>query len=114
MNDWYLDPPDDEPHIPDCPQCGEEIEVDFLTGNERCSIFECLACKHRWVERWSAPDYGPEDIPLDDDDLEAMTEAYANSRPALCPHGNAWGECNPCDVAADFAHDAAREQRYSR
>lgn len=30
---------------------------------------------------------------------------------AKCPHGNKVGECDPCDVAGDFAADAAREQR---
>lgn len=28
-----------------------------------------------------------------------------------CPHGRVVGECNDCDVAADFAYDAAREDR---
>ncbi len=31
--------------------------------------------------------------------------------PNLCPHGNPAGECNDCDVASDFAFDAAREDR---
>lgn len=30
---------------------------------------------------------------------------------AQCPHGNTIGECNACDVAGDFAFDAARERR---
>ena len=28
-----------------------------------------------------------------------------------CPHGESYGECNACDVAGDFAFDAAREDR---
>jgi len=33
-------------------------------------------------------------------------------KPKLCPHGNPLGDCTPCDVAADLAYDAAREDRY--
>ena len=28
-----------------------------------------------------------------------------------CPHGETIGECNACDMQADFAYDAAREAR---
>lgn len=30
----------------------------------------------------------------------------------LCPHDNIIGECNECDVAADLAYDAWREDKY--
>jgi DNA-binding CsgD family transcriptional regulator len=33
------------------------------------------------------------------------------SGPSQCPHGKPYGECNACDVAGDFAYDAAREAR---
>ena len=29
-----------------------------------------------------------------------------------CPHGEELGECTACDVAADLAYDADREDRY--
>jgi hypothetical protein len=29
-----------------------------------------------------------------------------------CAHGNDLGDCTACDVASDFAYDAAREDRY--
>ena len=44
--------------------------------------------------------------------LEAIRAALAKAEPpATCPHGKPLGYCDACDVAADFAYDAAREDR---
>lgn len=70
MNDWWNDPPEDEPdRIPDGPD----------------------------------PLY---------DTLEEKEQAYGEPiEPALCPHGNPWGQCNECDFWSDLAYDAWREKK---
>jgi hypothetical protein len=46
------------------------------------------------------------------DTLEEKEEAYGEPiQPALCPHGNEWGECDRCDYEGDIAFDATRERR---
>jgi hypothetical protein len=37
--------------------------------------------------------------------------AINDPKAKLCAHGLRAGECDDCDMAADFAHDAAREDR---
>lgn len=35
-------------------------------------------------------------------------EAWKQSLPEKCPHGNKWGECDRCDFEGDLAYDARR------
>lgn len=42
---------------------------------------------------------------------EEEISCFEPERRTHCPHGNPLGACIACDVAADFAYDAARESR---
>ena len=96
MRDYWNDPPE-EPEPPEC--CGEMCEV---TDD---GIAFCPKCGKRF-EREPEPLY---------DTLEEKEEAYGEPiAPALCPHGNEWGACDPCDHEGDIAFDAARERRMRR
>jgi hypothetical protein len=99
MNDWYLDPPeDDEP--PSCPTCSDGYG-EYLTGNKLVMMLSCEDCGHRWMVHLSQ-DQSPEDY----DFVEYEHTDY----PKKCPHGEDWHECNACMVQSDFAYDAAREK----
>lgn len=59
------------------------------------------------------PDCGPwsDPEPLYDT-LKKKEQAYGEPvQPALCSHGNVWGECDHCDFESDIAFDAERERR---
>lgn len=43
---------------------------------------------------------------------EEEMNAFEPERRTHCPHGNRLGSCVACDVASDFAYDAARESRF--
>lgn len=94
MNDWYNDPPD-YPEPPEC--CGEMMDV---TEDGACV---CSMCGAR-IEPAAEYDPGPEPV------IELPDDYFAG--PERCPHGNEWGECDPCDHLGDLAFDAARERRF--
>lgn len=104
MNDWWNDPPDDDPELPPCPKCGS-AQTDIETTGDDALI--CGDCDHSWtpaIEPDPKPeDFGPmsEEYPPPDDDPP---------EPAACPHSNPPGECDACDYLADEAFDAARER----
>ena len=112
MNDWWNDPPLEEPEPPECPQpdcdgVGELVTLYAANGDEG-ECWQCDQCGHRWPydapqepdlpDTWSEPDLDPEPPPA----------------PPTCPHGRPWGECGACDYEGDFAFDAAREARWRR
>lgn len=41
--------------------------------------------------------------------LQKMQGALNYEKDDRCPHGNPHADCNPCDVAGDFAYDSWRE-----
>ena len=94
MTDWYNDPPE-EAEMPEC--CGREMIVD-AAGECLCEV-----CGGKLEAEKDGFLPAPQEIwPPADEEPPAG--------PALCPHGEEWGECAPCDHASDLAFDAAREK----
>jgi len=121
MNDHHLDPPDDFPEPPPCPECRGPSDV--KTDTPTHYVMRCEDCGHEWNEEHPTD---PPDCLVEDDDLDDIADAcrecgqpsggcvYCSTECAAknpCPHGNTPGDCDACDHAADLAFDAARESR---
>lgn len=107
----YLDPPEYETTCdvcwyeagacvcPECPTCGEQ-------GNPACEKEHGLDLSGV-VRFMPAPEPEPDPscfVDYEPGDVDVKRE---------CPHGAmADHGCSACDVAADFAYDAAREDRH--
>lgn len=112
MNDHHLDPPDEGPDPPHCPEgCGGFGEVLAHSGGAVPTPpilvgFRCDECGHEWtLEMPQEPDPAWEVNTLEHEDIEPLPEK------GLCPHGKTWGECGACDYASDIAYDTERERR---
>lgn len=92
MSSYRDDDPPDEPEPSEC--CGEIMTVD---GN----LLVCEVCRRREEIVYEDWDPGPEPEEID----------FDIERPARCPHGKEWGQCDACDFLGDIAYDAAREGR---
>ncbi len=90
-----------------------ELEVALRALVDRCDGAEGIQPDGSNMDTCAAHaalgDFKPEGEVVD---AELSDEQWA-ALPVLrvCPHGKTAGECNDCDVAADFAFDAAREDR---
>lgn len=79
------------------------------------------AFRDRYWKRWNASiaaakragySFVPVDVIARETGREReMAQAYEPPERTRCPHGEPVGECHACDVAGDFAFDAAREAR---
>jgi hypothetical protein len=87
------DDPPDEPEHPEC--CAELMTIDG-------QVLRCEVCG-RCQEMPTDPEESPEPFEEPPDDLFRG--------PEKCPHGNTWGDCDPCDYLSDLAYDASRERR---
>ena len=103
MNDWLNDPIEEHPDLYGCPKCSEDMEYKGLDSHG-LEIYVCVNCGNTTHVK-------PEILPPYDT-LEEKEQAYGEPiQPALCPHGNVWGECSHCDFESDIAFDAERERK---
>lgn len=94
MTDYWNDPPE----YPEPPECCDDY-MDVLDDGS-CKCLNCgktVAAPMELDPPWENSERGIEEEP---------------EIPALCPHGNEWGECAPCDHLSDLAYDAARESKF--
>lgn len=98
----YFDPPEDDMTPPRCVKCDEFMELGDVNGKP---AWVCINCGND-AEPIMIPDE-PEPF-IDEGPYPGDGEPPV---PETCPHGNKWGECHACDVAADHAFHAAREDR---
>jgi hypothetical protein len=101
MNDYYNDPPE----CPDPPEwyCLLEIALEDAPESIATAIRSIL---DKWTDEYNAArDYEeyPSETVID------LPDDFTG--PELCPHGEEWTNCDPCDHASDIAYDSAREQR---
>jgi hypothetical protein len=90
-----------------------------VDGFRRRRVFKTLAGARRFAQRYVGehPDVGTS-YAVSPDGVGTVYVAGATlgdlfpPSVAQCPHGRTAGECNACDVAGDFAFDAAREDRF--
>ena len=112
MNDWWNDPPLDEPEPPECPHdncdgVGGLVTL-YSADGESGECWQCEYCGRRW------PYDEPQEPDLPDQGEEEDTWCEPPPAPSTCPHGRPWGECSACDHAGDLAYDAAREAQGRR
>lgn len=66
------------------------------------------------LARYELPDLPPKKLAvlcLGGEGFASGISTVRTFRPTLCPHDRPVGHCDACDVAGDFAADAAREDR---
>jgi hypothetical protein len=106
MSDHHLDPIDFA-EGPECPlDCDGMGDFPRLSADANEDIVTCDSCGHVWSV--------PREKDCLDEPVDPVHEAFIESlyiENPLCPHENAWGECDTCDYLGDLAFDAAREGR---